>query len=395
MKKEIRKIKDFEASFNLSEKTVHILKGEALDREEYNEALSEIEDAGRFIANITDEEYVSECVKQIDEAYDKRDTNRLAKRIGEKARRGQKRRFARVVTLTASVAAAVVVVVVQIFNRGEVEKSFVAESNIDIANYTIPVVTTDLNYTTNVDTLTSDDIKSTFVAYSEMQKIDEKANVKSKLIVPKGFTQKVKLADGTVVTLNSQSILTYPQQFNGDKRVVELSGEGYFDVEKGTKPFIVKVNDIEVTVYGTEFNINEFNGTIETLLVEGSVGVSKSSESGEVVLIPNQMLVYNKSISASDVIEVVPQKYLGWLTGEFDYRGSTLSELLRDMSRWYGVEFTTKENIDERVISLYAERDIELEEIFKLLSFSWSDLVFINEGYGKYTIEKKIFKFIY
>jgi transmembrane sensor len=81
------------------------------------------------------------------------------------------------------------------------------------------------------------------------------------------------LSDGSVVTLNRQSELSYPPAFKGRSRPVKLKGEAFFDVAPNkTKPFIITVGDVEVKVVGTSFNIRDSNGiteiTVETGIVE-------------------------------------------------------------------------------------------------------------------------------
>ncbi len=390
MKENIGNNNEFNSAYKLSEMTFEAIQSGKLDKAAYREALSNIDDADKFISDITNEEYVSNSVELIRGAYSKRNTEKLARRISEKARaRG---RFRTITTISASVAAAALFIIVQIINNdSNSTNSFIAQKSIDIADYAVPVITTDLGGAFAVDTLTGIEINSQLITkrqIAELNKEETSIMAMSKLIVPKGFTQRVTLADGSVVTLNAQSTLTYPREFSDSSRVVTLTGEGYFEVAKSSTPFIVKVKDLNVKVYGTSFNINEFNGNIETLLVSGSVGVTNNNESNEIILEPNQMLEYNKKMSESKVLNVNPQSYIGWLGGDFDYRSRPLSELLRDLSRWYDIEFATKENIDNIYVSFYSSRNTKPEEIFKLITRS-NNLIFINNGEGKYDIKSK------
>ncbi|MBQ6793663.1 MAG: FecR domain-containing protein, partial [Butyricimonas sp.] len=77
----------------------------------------------------------------------------------------------------------------------------------------------------------------------------------NRVVIPAGFTYKVRLADGSVVTLNAGSELKFPEEFRDSLREVEFTGEAYFEVEKSDKPFIVKAGDSRVQVYGTRFNL--------------------------------------------------------------------------------------------------------------------------------------------
>ena len=100
------------------------------------------------------------------------------------------------------------------------------------------------------------------------------------LIVPAGYTYNVELIDGSEVILNAGSRLRYPVAGNGEIREVELNGEAYFKVTKSSLPFIVKMSDSFVKVYGTEFNANnDGEGDIEVVLVKGRVGFKPKAES--------------------------------------------------------------------------------------------------------------------
>lgn len=87
------------------------------------------------------------------------------------------------------------------------------------------------------------------------------------------------LPDGSMVTLNKNSTVSYPSKFNGKTRPVELKGEAFFNVTPDKKkPFIIKVNDVEVTVVGTSFNIRSENGVTEVIVETGIVKVAKDGQ---------------------------------------------------------------------------------------------------------------------
>ncbi|WP_428229357.1 FecR family protein [Flavobacterium sp.] len=106
-------------------------------------------------------------------------------------------------------------------------------------------------------------------------KVKDQEVVYNTLKVPYGKRFKLTLSDGTVVSLNSGTTLRYPEQFgiNG-KRNVYLTGEAFFEVAKDKQhPFIVNVNQVDIEVLGTKFNISAYpeNPTVNSTLVEGSI----------------------------------------------------------------------------------------------------------------------------
>lgn len=116
---------------------------------------------------------------------------------------------------------------------------------------------------------------------------------------PAGAKSQITLPDGSVVWLNAGSSLKYASNFGLKNREVELSGEAFFDVETdAAKVFLVQTSELNIKAYGTAFNVKSYpeEGTIETTLIEGKIGVTRSSFSSkktdEVMLEPNQRVVY-------------------------------------------------------------------------------------------------------
>jgi len=87
------------------------------------------------------------------------------------------------------------------------------------------------------------------------------------------------LPDGSVIMLNRNSRLSYPSRFKGDKRLVSLEGEAFFNVEKdASKPFVISINDVTVTVKGTSFNVKSRNAETEIIVESGVVQVSRKEK---------------------------------------------------------------------------------------------------------------------
>lgn len=118
------------------------------------------------------------------------------------------------------------------------------------------------------------------------------------LSVPLGSRAQFSLSDGTTVTLNAGSTLTYDSQFGMNDRIVRLEGEGYFKVARDAgRPFIVQTHYLNVIALGTEFNVKAYteDKKVETTLVNGSIRVESSTPEGDrevTVLEPNQMLTF-------------------------------------------------------------------------------------------------------
>lgn len=125
-----------------------------------------------------------------------------------------------------------------------------------------------------------------------------------------------KLSDGSVVTLNHHTTISYEKTFSGNQRKVELQGEAFFQVEPDpSKPFVVEVNDLTVTVLGTSFNIASTPDQVEVIVESGSVKVQK--EGVEVVLHPNESITVRREDTTLQKEEHTDQLYNYYRTGEF------------------------------------------------------------------------------
>ena len=161
-------------------------------------------------------------------------------------------------------------------------------------------------------------------------------DVMNRLLVPRGGEFSLTLADGTCVWLNAETELLYPVRFNGKQRVVQLKGEAYFKVAKNQDmPFLVQVGDVTVKVYGTEFNMNTYDG-VETVLVTGTVSMNQGGR--EVMLKPNQKGVFDPSKGEILVENVNVLPYVAWKNGDFIFQNESLGSIMDKLSRWYGLE---------------------------------------------------------
>ena len=157
----------------------------------------------------------------------------------------------------------------------------------------------------------------------------------------------VTLDDGTLVHLNYDSRLIYPEKF-GDRRDVILEGEAYFMVAKDkSRQFVVHTPQGDVKVYGTEFNVNtrskggdgNDNGGLSVVLVKGSVSFTPA-RGKEQMLTPGQELsIVNAQLSINEV-DTAP--YVAWNEGKFFFEEWPLERIMEVMARWYGREVEFK-----------------------------------------------------
>ncbi len=158
------------------------------------------------------------------------------------------------------------------------------------------------------------------------------------LEVPICGEYRLELSDGTVVFLNAKTKLRFPNFFTGGIREVELEGEAYFKVARDSlHPFIVKTAYSSVYVYGTEFNVFAYpeEPEMHTTLVEGKVTMERGTEQQK--LLPGEQWCLHKESGAIVTRKVDVNGYVAWKDGRFRFKDMRLEEIMRAVSRWYGV----------------------------------------------------------
>ena len=151
------------------------------------------------------------------------------------------------------------------------------------------------------------------------------------------------LDDGTLVHLNYNTRLIYPEKFGRGDRNVILDGEAYFMVAKDkSRPFIVHTPNGDVKVYGTEFNVNTTGDKTSVVLVKGSVSVTPTGGK-EQLMNPGQLCEFSVENLMLSTIDVEP--YVAWNEGKFSFEEWPLERIMQVISRWYGreVEFTSED----------------------------------------------------
>ncbi len=160
------------------------------------------------------------------------------------------------------------------------------------------------------------------------------------LEIPRGGEYTVTLSDGTVVHLNSGSELRYPVAFGAERREVFLSGEGYFEVVKDSvRPFFVNADKLKIRVYGTSFNVNTYDlENIQTVLVEGKIGIQTMNMNTEYMVKPGQLALYNQEKGTMEILNVDVQLYVAWKDHEFMFDDESLEKIMNRLSLWYDVD---------------------------------------------------------
>jgi transmembrane sensor len=196
---------------------------------------------------------------------------------------------------------------------------------------------------------------------------------------PKGGQYQIKLPDGTMVWLNASSSMTYPVRFTGAERLVEITGEAYFEVaHNAQKPFIVKSRQQRIEVLGTHFNVMAYGDEIETktTLLEGSVKVMSPKK--QLLLKPGQQS--SVSVNGASLEEDVDiDGVVAWKNGKILLNDMSIQHIMRSLSRWYNFEVEYQGNAITTTFGGSFSRTKNLSTILRSLE-STGDVHFKIEG---------------
>ncbi|MGZ5218501.1 MAG: FecR domain-containing protein [Chitinophagaceae bacterium] len=179
--------------------------------------------------------------------------------------------------------------------------------------------------------------------------------------------KKDTLPDGSVATLNKRSVLSYPSFFKGKTRKVTLEGEAFFNVKANKeKPFVIDVNDVEVKVVGTSFNVRSYNGATEVIVETGIVQVTKQGRMVELKAGERTSLSSTDTIAAKQVSD--DKLYNYYVSKTFVCDNTPLWKLVEKLNEAYGANIRI-EREELRKLPLTVTFDQEsLDTILNIIS---------------------------
>ena len=193
------------------------------------------------------------------------------------------------------------------------------------------------------------------------------------------------LPDGSEVTLNAASELSYHPYWWWANRKINFEGEGFFNVEKGSD-FTVKSANGTTTVLGTSFNIKSRWEDYVVYCKTGLVRVSNAR--GSVVLKPNELAVSMiNSAPAKSVVED-ETRFTGWIDSKFTFTASPMHLVLKGLELQYGVQFeVTDKSIGKMSYSGYFDNVEDVDTALNIIGQTM-DLKFVKTGKRVYSVSQ-------
>ena len=149
----------------------------------------------------------------------------------------------------------------------------------------------------------------------------------------------ILLPDGSSVHLNAVSSISFSEANWGNERTINLTGEGFFEVERGSK-FTVITSIGSVEVLGTSFNVRERNQTLVVACRTGKVRVTNSSNGKYQDITPGQYVSVNQG-DLTEVEEINTNRIALWMNNEFDFESLPTKEVFAELERQYDVTISS------------------------------------------------------
>lgn len=185
----------------------------------------------------------------------------------------------------------------------------------------------------------------------------------------------VSLPDGSRVTLNANSSITYPETFEGGARNVSLNGEAFFDISRDTtKPFTIEAGDANIRVLGTSFLVQNIKDSgVVVSVATGKVRLTKKDNEAKVELVKGEQgfLAKTEPRPIKQTIENI--NYLAVYNKVLRFENTPLNIVLKDLENYYQVEFKVNEATIKgcRITAKFEESTLkEILTILKLY-FGW------------------------
>ena len=182
--------------------------------------------------------------------------------------------------------------------------------------------------------------------------------------------KSVTLPDGSTIDLNQNTTLSYSSGFGKDQRTVRLTGEAYFQVKNDpSAPFIIQVNNAEVRVVGTSFNVRGYESTaqIEVVVTNGLVNLTGRDPENSIQLGAGEKGVYDKRQDQLQELTNDNVNFLSWKTREFIFEEATLQEVITSLNQVYDKQVVIKTTLSDTCLISVTFKQQSLEAIMNVL----------------------------
>jgi ferric-dicitrate binding protein FerR (iron transport regulator) len=165
----------------------------------------------------------------------------------------------------------------------------------------------------------------------------------------------VTLPDGSQVSLNAGSKLAWNEKKFNKNRLVTLSGEAYFEIEKGGE-FIIKTENGTVEILGTKLNVFSREKEFWVSCLTGKVGVEAGNTSQ--VILPGEMVKLTSNGLEKTALNNVNQT-AAWQEGIFYFDDKPLVSIFAEIERQFDVSIQFKGDANRSITASFTNKKLE------------------------------------
>lgn len=194
--------------------------------------------------------------------------------------------------------------------------------------------------------------------------------------IPKGETinivsaesiQNFSLPDGTSVTLNKNSFITYNKKFNKNHREIFFSGEAYFEVIKGNRlPFVIRTNNSTIQVVGTRFNIRDDSSSVTVTVISGKIWLYETeNRQNQVKLVKNETASFEYATRKIIYGQTSDLNFLSWKTGRFEFFKTPTVDVLNTIATYFNKKLIIRSPVRDSITGVFENQPLNdiLKEI--------------------------------
>lgn len=186
--------------------------------------------------------------------------------------------------------------------------------------------------------------------------------------------QQVVLPDNSIVWINENSKLTYPNEFSENKRIVALEGKAFFDISKNPdKPFVVSLENLDVKVTGTEFYVESSSYETSVALISGGVNlVTKTNNDNSFNLKPGQIGTLDNLSGDLKINPIDTDYYVIWKDGVYRFNNEPLSKIIEMIEKRHNYIITAPNSLKNKKFTGRISTDDSIESILRIINKSYS-----------------------
>jgi transmembrane sensor len=170
-----------------------------------------------------------------------------------------------------------------------------------------------------------------------------------------------RMPDGSIISMNAGSGISYRKDFGRTNRNISLKGEAYFEVSRNPElPFVISAGEASIRVTGTKFNVKAYKGQseIKVSVTEGTVTLYETKNpSRGTMLHAGETGIFDRTKKEVKMQPVMDMNDISWKTGIMDFNHSSLAEVADIIENTYHCRVIVDPSVQRCLITVLFEHE--------------------------------------